>query len=144
VELILNLMWVLVAAAALAGWLLTNSRAKNELGPQLIALAMLLVILFPAISITDDLWAAHNPAEADVLVRRFHVPAHHHGVANHAAPPFLVSRFQPPAMSAPGHAFLPRWECPLNLAPARFSLSIRPPPVLYLRACHFLTPSGLA
>jgi len=130
VELILNLMWVVVAAAALAGWLLTHPRAKSELGRQLIALTMLLVILFPAISITDDLWAAHNPAEADVLVRRFHDPAHHDGIAHHAAPPFLVSRFQPPAMVVLGYAVLPCRDCPLNKALARFSLFIRPPPVL--------------
>jgi hypothetical protein len=64
VELILNLAWVFVAAAALACWTLTFSRAetaRRSVVPQLLALGVLLLILFPAISITDDLWAVRNP-----------------------------------------------------------------------------------
>jgi hypothetical protein len=37
---------------------------------QLVALALLILILFPVISVTDDLLAAQNPAETDSCVRR--------------------------------------------------------------------------
>lgn len=37
---------------------------------QLIALALLILILFPLISVTDDLLAAQNPAESDSFQRR--------------------------------------------------------------------------
>lgn len=67
-ELLFNLIWAAVIVALWALWAGgRRSRRKASLRPaigaQLIALAMLSLILLPAISITDDLQAYHNPAE---------------------------------------------------------------------------------
>jgi hypothetical protein len=71
-ELLLNLAWVLLATLMFCLWLRFASR--TGVGPRLqfVALAVLLMILFPVISVTDDLQAVQNPAEADCLVRRDH------------------------------------------------------------------------
>ena len=37
-----------------------------------VALVMLIVILFPVISVSDDLWSIQNPAETDTCQRRDH------------------------------------------------------------------------
>ena len=39
-------------------------------GIQLVALLLLIVVLFPVISVTNDLMAAQNPAETDSVQRR--------------------------------------------------------------------------
>ena len=71
-ELLLNLTGVLVAIGLIVLWLRIAPAPEN--GPkrttQLVALALLILILFPVISVTDDLIAAQNPAETDSLQRR--------------------------------------------------------------------------
>jgi hypothetical protein len=70
VELLLNLAGVLVAAAMVCLWLRWAPRAGVDRRTQVVALALLILILFPVISVTDDLMAARNPAETDTCVRR--------------------------------------------------------------------------
>src|ERR1035437_9217781 len=72
-ELILNLAGLLVAAAMACLWLRWAPRKGFDRRTQLVALALLILILFPVISVTDDLLAAQNPAETDYLVRRDHL-----------------------------------------------------------------------
>lgn len=68
VELLSNLVWAAVILALWGVWL-ADWRRRHETSPlpragvQLLALAMLSAILLPAISISDDLQASHNPAE---------------------------------------------------------------------------------
>lgn len=90
-ELVLNLAWALLAAALMAAWLRFGLRHGANRGAQLIALAVLVLILFPVISVTDDLWAAQNPAEADCCLRRDHVVA-----AVQSDLPALAAMVQPP------------------------------------------------
>lgn len=60
-ELLLNLVWLVVAATSLTlgGWQILRTARRNELHPSkwhsLIALCCLLVILFFVISMTDDI-----------------------------------------------------------------------------------------
>jgi hypothetical protein len=75
-EVILNLAWVLLAAYMVALWLHWAPTAGNERRMQMIWLAVVLAILLPAISMTDDLVAAQNPAEIDCCVRRGHESPH--------------------------------------------------------------------
>jgi len=70
VEIILNLAWALVAVAAICIWERKETRVGRERQLPFIALVMLIVILFPAISVSDDLWSIQNPAETDTLQRR--------------------------------------------------------------------------
>jgi hypothetical protein len=74
-ELVLNLVWIVLAGLMLCLWL----RFGPQSGPdgrnhgrkmQFVALALLVLILFPVISVTDDLQAAQNPAETESSVRR--------------------------------------------------------------------------
>jgi hypothetical protein len=70
VEIILNLAWALVAIGAICIWQRTETRVGRERHLPFIALVMLIVILFPVISVSDDLWSIQNPAETDTLQRR--------------------------------------------------------------------------
>ena len=72
-ELVLNLAWAFLASIMVGLWLRLAVRTGVNLRMQFVALAVLLLILFPVISVTDDLQVAQNPAEADCLVRRDHV-----------------------------------------------------------------------
>jgi hypothetical protein len=69
-ELILNLAWGLLALASVCLWARVESRRGAERRRPVIALLMLIVILFPIISVSDDLWSIQNPAETDTVHRR--------------------------------------------------------------------------
>ena len=86
-ELLLNLGWALLAAVMFCLWLRFAPRNSVSHPLQFVALAVLLLILFPVISVTDDLQAVQNPAEVDCLVRRIHGPASHSVLTPTAAIP---------------------------------------------------------
>jgi hypothetical protein len=70
VELVSNLTWIAVALALWGIWLAQRRSpraASLSLGfrGQLVALTVLTLILLPVISVSDDLQASHNPAEAE-------------------------------------------------------------------------------
>jgi hypothetical protein len=69
-EILLNLAWASVAITAVCIWKRTETRASKERRLPFIALVMLIVVLFPVISVSDDLWSIQNPAETDTLQRR--------------------------------------------------------------------------
>lgn len=71
-ELTLNFGWALVAVWMVCAWLRTAPRETANRRIQLVGLAVVILILLPAISMTDDLAAAQNPAEIDCCVRRSH------------------------------------------------------------------------
>lgn len=69
-EVLSNLVWVIVALCLCGGWFAQRRARRGALlgsgiGAQLIALAVLSVILLPVISVSDDLQASHNPAEVE-------------------------------------------------------------------------------
>lgn len=71
-ELTLNLSWAFVALGMLCAWVRMAPRDAAIRRIQMVALAVVILILLPAISMTDDLAAAQNPAEIDCCVRRHH------------------------------------------------------------------------
>lgn len=79
-ELALNLAWCLLTLAMVCAWLRQDAHPPLSRRVQLIALGLLLVILLPAISMTDDLMAAQNPAEIDCCLRRDHDYSRVHAV----------------------------------------------------------------
>ncbi len=85
-ELLLNLAWLLLAAVLVSIWLQRDSRAGTGGVRQVIAIAVLIAILFPAISMSDDLLAVQNPFEADTCQRRDHLEA----CAHHPVQPTLT------------------------------------------------------
>jgi nitrate reductase NapE component len=66
-ELFLNSAWALLAIASACLWKRLEHRTGAERRSPLIALALLIVILFPVISVSDDLQALQNPAESDTF-----------------------------------------------------------------------------
>jgi hypothetical protein len=128
VELILNLVGMLVGLAIACMWLRWAPRARFDRKTQLVALALLILILFPVISVTDDLQAAQNPAETDSSLRRDYIVS---GV--HAAPPLtaiapepllIANRFGFLGFAAPGAHLLPKLR-----APEMTPIENRPPPI---------------
>jgi hypothetical protein len=87
-ELTLNLGWVLVAVWMLCAWVRMAPRQAADRRIQMAALAVAILILLPAISMTDDLAAAQNPAEVDSCVRRSH---DHNGASPHSIVPAAAS-----------------------------------------------------
>lgn len=73
-ELLFNLLWLAIAALLVGLWLLRTARAtdpvRHGIGVQLIALALVVVILLPVVSLTDDLHATALLAESDHVFRR--------------------------------------------------------------------------
>jgi hypothetical protein len=131
-ELFLNLAWVLLAALLFCLW----PRFAPRTGPegrmkdrrmQFVALAVLLLILFPVISVTDDLQAVQNPAETDSSLRRDHIIASSHSIL-----PAVAAL--PLAVFAGLFSGLPRSAATRNLPvpaiydPALAAIRNRPPP----------------
>ena len=81
-ELLLNLTWLLVSAVL--GVLLLTTRSKYQAPSQKltytratawISYLVLIALLLPAISMTDDLTAMVAPTDGEQIVRRYEVPA---------------------------------------------------------------------
>jgi hypothetical protein len=74
-ELLLNIIWLALAAAAF-GWLLPGAMAARGRGrahclQAILALGCVAALLFPIISITDDLSAGHEVLEESAAARRW-------------------------------------------------------------------------
>jgi len=134
-EIFLNLAWVLLAVFILCQWWRSAPRARaNGCTPiadrriQFVALAMLLIILFPVISVTDDLQVIQNPAETGCLQRRGHACSTQHCVHSPvAAPPspsLAALSFKVTHLAAPGIL-----DAPVFDLPAIFPIQNQPPPV---------------
>jgi len=131
-ETFLNLAWGLLAALMVCLW----PRFAPRTGPdgrmkdwrmQFGALAVLLLILLPVISVTDDLQAIQNPAETDSSLRKDHI-----AVSPHSILPAVAAL--PVAIFAGLLSGLPRFTGTRNLPvpaidyPALASIQNRPPP----------------
>jgi hypothetical protein len=119
---------MLVALAIVCLWLRWAPHGGYDRKTQLVALTLLILILFPIISVTDDLLAAQNPAETDSCVRRDYAIA---GVqpapqitAFLAAPLLVAHRFG--FLGFAGHDVHP---LPVLSAPATAPIENRPPPI---------------
>jgi hypothetical protein len=77
-EMTLNLAWLALAVCMAWAWVRFAPREGVDRRVQLVALGLVILILLPAISMTDDLMAARNPAEVDTSIRRDHDWLHPH------------------------------------------------------------------
>ena len=127
-ELTLNLGWALVAIWMLCAWVRKAPRKATDRRIQMVALAVVILILLPAISMTDDLVAAQNPAEIDCCARR----DHGQGTSPHSILPVAAS-LPPPGFAGISLAFV-GMASPSNLPspfvenPSLASIQSRPPP----------------
>jgi len=69
-ELALNLAWAVLAVAIVRLWLCYAPNEGTNRRTGFAAMVLLLLILFPVISVTDDLQAMQNPAEAETALRK--------------------------------------------------------------------------
>jgi hypothetical protein len=127
VEIFLNLAWLVVALLSVVLWLRYEHRTGKERRLPLIALAMLLLILFPVISVSDDLWSIQNPAETDTSQRRDHIAPCPHCLLPAVATPLasLLALFRPEIQYI---SALPVSAAHVYHDPARDSVENRPPP----------------
>ena len=125
-ELLLNLAWLLVAVSMSLIWLRVAPRKPAERRMQLVALAVLILVLLPAISMTDDL-AAQNPAETDSYLRRDHGIGSPHSIFPVTVPPplqaFAGLGLRSQRLVAPGMV-----PAPAVPSPGLGSIQNRPPP----------------
>jgi hypothetical protein len=127
-ELFLNLVWTALAVASFCLWVRHEKRDGTTRCLPLIALVMLLVILFPVISVSDDLWSVQNPAETDSTLRRDQIAS--------VQPSILPSWVAPvlpvvESMDAENRLFyrIAQSAPPRYAAPALDAIENRPPPV---------------
>ena len=69
-ELALNLAWALCSMGLVWFWIRRGVSVRVPRSTQLLALAMVVLLLLPVISLSDDLLAAQSPAESDSYLRR--------------------------------------------------------------------------
>ncbi|HUV71025.1 MAG TPA: hypothetical protein VMW15_15295 [Terracidiphilus sp.] len=125
-ELFLNSGWALVAIASLCLWIPLGRRTAANGRLSFIALVVLIVTLFPVISVSDDLWCLHNPAETDTCQRRDYGVSCPHSI-------FPVATLPESAVAAPVFGFqrlaLQPYAPPqLAANPALTPIHNRPPP----------------
>lgn len=126
-ELILNVAWLLLAVFMVWAWLRYAPEKGADRRVQLVALGLVILILLPAISMTDDLMAARNPAEVDTYLRR-----DHELVVPHVLLPgtvaLIVSLFAGLSLGTVKLASVRRLPLPLLYEPLLSSIDSRPPP----------------
>jgi hypothetical protein len=126
-ETILNLAWALLTIVLVRLWVRHAPRKGTTQRMQVAALAVLILILFPAISVTDDLLAAQNPADVEVYLRRGHAAGSQHAVSPVIAmlPPVSFSGlfFGYQRLAAPSRLPVPTVD-----NPALSGIQNRPPP----------------
>jgi hypothetical protein len=86
VEILLNLAWAALALLIVCLWIRNGDLTGTDRRRQLVAIAVLIAILFPVISVSDDLMAVQNATEQDGSQRRDHlVPGSAHPVLSFGA-----------------------------------------------------------
>lgn len=127
-ELALNLAWVVLAVSMVVLWLRLAPEAGGDRRIQFVALALVVLVLLPAISMTDDLIAASNPAEIDTTtVRRDHDWDHQH-FALPALAALVVAAFSGLSSQPQGPTTVANETVLVFWAPALSSIANRPPP----------------
>ena len=127
VENFLNLVWAALAIAMVCAWL--REENGNDRRRQFIAILVLIAILLPAISISDDLMAVQKATETDTCVRRSQLlTSGAHPMAAPASKTLVNSVFQGIAIARLGYAWLPDSTVPRFDLPALNEIQSRPPP----------------
>jgi hypothetical protein len=135
-ELILNLAWLVLSTVLVLGYAaFARSALRSRRWTVVVALVVLILVLLPAISMTDDIAAINNPAETDHMFRRHEAPLPvHTDVAGVAIVPLLLAIFAISIARAPGERFEVRSLTAVLRDGAMRALGVRPPPFLILAA----------
>jgi hypothetical protein len=135
-ELFLNLTWLGLSAALVWGYFtFAHSAPPKRKWLAVVALALLILVLLPAISMTDDLAAINNPGETDHIFRRNGAPLPPHtDVVVVAIVPLLLGIFAIGVARVSSEHFKLSSLPNLLLDGALRSLGLRPPPFSFSRA----------
>lgn len=127
-EIALNLAWALCSLTMVWYWMRNNASNPVPRGAQAMALGMVVLLLLPVISLSDDLMTMQGPAETDTCVRRTLHPDEGH-------PPVVPVSFGTPeqifaALPLSGYSQMAIQAARLAPAPRVLSRSLdrRPPP----------------
>ena len=85
-EIILNLAWALCSMGLIGYWWRSRTANSKPLRVQIFALAMIVLLLLPVISLSDDLASMQGAFETDSSVRRIL----HENHAQLATPAFMA------------------------------------------------------
>jgi hypothetical protein len=77
-EITLNLAWMMCSLLLIGFWLRNTASNPVPRKMQFLALAMVVMMLLPVISLSDDLMAMQGPSETDISVRRALHPGEGH------------------------------------------------------------------
>jgi hypothetical protein len=69
-EIILNIAWAVCSLGLAWFWLKSSACKRVPRRTQVLALLMVVLLLLPVISLSDDLMAAQGPVETDSCLRR--------------------------------------------------------------------------
>jgi len=69
-EFYLNYAWMFAAVASVCLWLRLDRHSLESRHMQFVGLFLFVVMLFPVISVTDDMWTVQSPAETKTFDRR--------------------------------------------------------------------------
>jgi hypothetical protein len=139
VELFLNLVWFLVSLLLVVHWTRAAHPDRTwRTGKAAVALLLLVLLLLPVISVTDDLVATTGPSETEHIVRRGEMPLLH--IDQYLAAALAIGTFA--AQLFVGLAFLgallsrvvPRSNAITLLNGFGSAAGIRPPPSAALLA----------
>jgi len=126
-ELVLNLGWMVLTALMCWLWMRYAPREGESRSMQLVALALVVLILFPVISVTDDIVTAQYPAETDCCQRKDHVCANAHSIL-HPVAEVILPFFAELSSSSSYFAVQGNLLDPTVKVPALDSIQSRPPP----------------
>jgi len=129
-ESALNFAWMVLAALMLWLWLRYAPSEGASQRTQIVALVVIILILFPAISVTDDLVAAQNTTEVEACQRKDHACSNAHFTLH----PVAMMSFSTSAellYRSLGVAAVNRKLVPLLKNPAMASIQNRPPPTAH-------------
>ncbi|MGH9866144.1 MAG: hypothetical protein ACRD4H_12080 [Candidatus Acidiferrales bacterium] len=75
-ELLLNLFWLISALIAVGSWWYARGEQRCHRLPQLVVLSCVLILLFPVISVTDDLHPIRPELEESSPSKKIKTAAH--------------------------------------------------------------------
>jgi hypothetical protein len=127
-EIVLNIAWILCSLGLVWFWARNTESRSVPRCTQALALAMVVLLLLPVISLSDDLMTMQGPAESDTYPRRaLHLDDSH--------PPALATSFALPervvsALALTGYSqdVLQDYRLTHPTASLTHSLDSRPPP----------------
>jgi hypothetical protein len=133
-ELLLNLFWLAFALLAVGSWWYARSAQRCNRLPQFVVLSCVLILLFPVVSVTDDLHPIRPEMEESSPSKKIKAAAHassnHSGVFDSSPAQVACSFLFSPHSKICGHAFVELAPVPETARLSKDACRAPPAPVL--------------